>query len=159
MELERSAQEYSSVDAQGKVLMPVSETGGSASMIDRVVRILRSFEADDSNLSLGEISSRSGVPKSSVHRLIQILVRHGLMKSMGQGTYSLGIGIWELGRRAIGGPVLLMELSAIAKRTADHFGETSHIGVLDGRDVVYVVRAESRQAVAVRTPVSYTHLT
>ena len=131
--------------------MSASETGASASMIDRVVRIMRSFEVGDSDLSLAEISSRSGVPKSSVHRLIHILVGHGLMKAAGNGSYSLGIGLWELGVRAIGGQSTLADLSAIAKRTAEHFGETSHVGVLDDWDVVYVVRAESQRAVAVRT--------
>lgn len=123
----------------------------SDSMIDRTVRIMRVFGPDETNLSLAEIASRAELPKSSVHRLIHTLVRQNLMTATGNGFYALGIGLWELGARVIGGSRMWMELNAIARRTADHFGETSHIGILDKSDVVYIVRAESRRAVSVRT--------
>lgn len=131
----------------------MSERTDSApdSMIDRVVRVLRAFEPGDANLSLAEIATRAELPKSSVHRLIGTLIRTQLMRAEGNGSYALGIGLWELGARAIGGPATQVQLSSIARRTAEHFGETSHIGVLDGWDVVYVARAESQRAVAVRT--------
>lgn len=120
-------------------------------MIDRVVKIFEAFELGDADLSLAEISNRAGLAKSSTHRLIQILLRHRLMKSTGSGSYALGIGLWELGARAIGGQRVHAELSSAAERAAEQFGETSHVAVLDDWEVVYVVRAESRAAVAVRT--------
>lgn len=135
----------------------MSKTAGSdpdsptESMIDRAVRITKAFKPGESVLSLADLAARTRLPKSSVHRLVQVLVEHNLMAAAGNGGYSLGIGLWELGVLAISSMASLKDLEPYARKTAEQFGETSHIGVLDGRDVVYIVRVASPRAVAVQT--------
>ena len=120
-------------------------------MIDRAVQILRVFRPGESSLPLREIADRTGLPKSSVHRLAHALAEHNLMISDGNGNYALGVGLWELGSRAIHTRLPIKEIEPYARRIADHCGETCHVGILDGLSAVYVVRVAGSHAVAVQT--------
>lgn len=124
---------------------------GRPTVIDKVVQILEAFRPAETALSLGELAARTGLPKSSVHRFASVLVRHNLLVNHGQGNYSLGMGLWELGSRAIEVRLELTEIEPYARQVAEHCGETCHVGVLDGSDVVYVIRIGGSQSVGVQT--------
>lgn len=94
----------------------------------------------DGEVSLSELSAQVGLPKSTVHRLVSELCHHGLAGRIGV-KYCPGLKLAELSRRSqwsehrelltVGTPVLewLFEQAA---------GNTVHLGVLRGFDVVYL---------------------
>lgn len=122
-------------------------------VVDRAVQVLAAFRPGDMLLPLAEIASRTGLPKSSTHRFVALLVKNRLMASDGNGNYRLGLRLWELGRRAIESRLPIGDIKPYAERIANEWSETSHVGVLDGNDVVYVVRIQGSQAVTVLTHV------
>lgn len=122
------------------------------SMLARVAALLRSFGEDDEELSLGELARRSGLPSSTVHRIVRELTDAGFLARTDCGAYTIGLGLWELGElspvsarlreRALPHLVALYEASG---------GENVHLAVLDDGDPE---RAEALYVARVTGPTS-----
>ena len=65
-----------------------------SSMVDRVVLILSVFERSSEALTAGQVSVRSGIPRSSVQRILQQLVGARWLKRYDDG-YALGLRMFE----------------------------------------------------------------
>ena len=109
------------------------------SMIARVARVLRAFDADHDALTLTELVARTSLPMATTHRIIRDLVVEGLLERHGS-RYMIGTALWERG-----------ELAGISL----HFRETTlpylltlyeatrenvHLAVREGLDALYVAR-------------------
>lgn len=70
------------------------------SMLDRLVRILDSFDADQPTLTVTALARRAGVPRATAYRLVEDLVSHGLLARNDDGEVRLGLRLWELSNRA-----------------------------------------------------------
>ncbi|WIX76520.1 IclR family transcriptional regulator [Amycolatopsis carbonis] len=74
-------------------------TPPAKAVLRRARAILRSFDASSSVLGISELARRSGLPKATVHRLVQELVECELLERDGH-RYRLGTWLYELGQRA-----------------------------------------------------------
>ncbi|GLY38953.1 IclR family transcriptional regulator [Amycolatopsis sp. NBRC 101858] len=112
-------------------------TESPAGMVDRVVLILGVFERSGGKLTLGQVSSRSGLPRSSAHRILQQLVDARLLYRM-DNTYTLGLRMFEIGSLVVGRSRLLevarRQLQELAVRT----GLVAHLALLEGQDALYL---------------------
>lgn len=105
-------------------------------MVDRVVLIMNAFKGSRPRLTLNEVVEATGLPRSSVHRILQQLSASGWLEREHNG-YRLGLGIFELG-------VLVGSRSRITHAARPLLKELSagrfvaHLAVLDGTDVVYL---------------------
>jgi IclR family transcriptional regulator, acetate operon repressor len=108
--------------------------------LDRALSILDVLRLSDGGLALGDVASRSGLPKSTTHRLLSTLERRGLVaRDPDSGTYRLATKSFE----PVGaGPGVRKVLEDLAARS----GETANLGALIGSDVLYVDRANSPHA-------------
>ncbi|MGT2463563.1 IclR family transcriptional regulator [Sinomonas atrocyanea] len=70
------------------------------SIISRVVRILSCFDRSTAALSLSSLARRSGLPLTTAHRLVDELLRHGLLERDVSGDLRPGLRMWELASRA-----------------------------------------------------------
>jgi IclR family acetate operon transcriptional repressor len=109
------------------------------SVLERVFTILDCFSAEEPELTLAELASRTAIPKTTVHRLAKVLVEQRLLKRTATG-FSLGIRLFELGelvgdRRELR-DVALPFLEELFELTH----ETVHLGVLEGNEVLYFVK-------------------
>ncbi|QNG17924.1 IclR family transcriptional regulator [Rhodococcus triatomae] len=116
-----------------------------ASMVERMTLILDAFEGRASRLTLEEVACRSGLPRSTVHRILDQLVRVGWVDhaSFGYclGRRALGMGGGDNGQgqiRAAAAP-LLHELHM-------QTGMVVHLSVLDGGEGVYLDKLGGRLA-------------
>ena len=66
------------------------------SVLVRVFTLLDCFSAEQTELTLAELASRTAIPKPTVHRLAKVLVEQRLLKRTATG-FSLGIRLFELG--------------------------------------------------------------
>lgn len=69
-----------------------------ASVIAKVDVIFRSFESGSCGLTLSDIARRTGLPKSTVHRLVTELVKYGILDRIGN-QYCAGERLFHLGYR------------------------------------------------------------
>jgi DNA-binding IclR family transcriptional regulator len=114
-----------------------------ASMVDRVVLILSIFERSSSEaLTAGQISVCSGIPRSSVHRILQQLVSARWLKRHEDG-YALGLRMFEIGSLVSHRNRITSAARPFIHELAQRSGQVVHLAVLDQQDVVYLDRVGS----------------
>lgn len=118
---------------------PDRDTIDRSSVIGKVVLILRAFSVEDHAVSLAELVRRTGLHKATVHRLTGELVETRLLDRTA-GGYRLAGGLFELGMRASLERSLIEIAMPFLQDLYERTHETVHLGVLDGREVVYVAK-------------------
>ncbi|MEE4023653.1 IclR family transcriptional regulator [Gordonia sp. PKS22-38] len=110
----------------------------SETMIDRVVDVLEAFKTAGAPLTASAVSRRTGIPMPSAHRIVNDLVRTGLLERNDALTLRIGMRLWEIAARST--PVLTLreialpfmeDLLAVVKAP-------TLLSVLDRNDVVNV---------------------
>lgn len=105
-------------------------------MVDRVVLILDVFERSAGALTLGQISLRSGLPRSSVHRILQHLVKARWLQRE-DNEYALGLRMFEIGS-LVGHRRISDVARPYVQELCTRTGHVVHLALLDGHDVVYL---------------------
>ncbi len=108
-------------------------------MLGKAAALLFSFSADDTHLTLVELTQRTGLAKSTVHRLAADLVALRLL-DRDEAGYRLGGQLFELGMRASVERGLLEVATPFLEDLYERTHETVHLGVLEGTEVVYVAK-------------------
>lgn len=106
--------------------------------------LLTAFRPGDVELTLAELTRRTGIPKATAHRLLAELVTWNVVERTAGGI-RLGMGLFELGQLA---PLQRGLREAAVPFLADLFEathETAHLAVPDGIDVVYVQKLVGRR--------------
>lgn len=117
--------------------------------IERAFAVLRALATGPAGVT--DLAERTGLPKSTVSRLLAALEREGAVAQAGTGGhYRLGPVLAELAPAAAPG----LNLAALARPHLAELtritGETSGLSVLDGGEVVYLDHVDSEEAVTVR---------
>ena len=124
------------------------DNAGMDSVLGRAVLLLDAFTADDHDLPLAELVRRTGLPKSTAHRMLGELVGLRLLERTEAG-YRLGGRLFELGMRASVERGLMEVAIPYMEDLYERTHETVHLGVREGTEVVYVAKLGGhRQAVA-----------
>ncbi len=104
-----------------------------------------------------------GLPRSSVYHLLTVLVDRGYVRHLPEERrYGLGVAAYELGSAYQRQAPLQRMARGVMDRLVDRTGHNSHLAVLHGRDVLYVIeqRAPGRPLlvtdVGVRLPAPLT---
>lgn len=111
---------------------------GRAGVLGRTLALLESFETGDASLSLAELSRRTGLPKPTVHRMTAELCRERMLERLEDGTYRLGLRLFEIGERVQSHRSLSEAALPIMEDLRQVTRQRIHLAVLDGVDVVYV---------------------
>lgn len=122
-----------------------------SAVIDRVSLVLDAFDGPG-RLTLAQIVRRTGLPRSSAHRMLERLVQLRWLRRSGR-DYELGMRLVELGSLAVHQDRL--HKAALRKLHELHAatGLVVHLAVLDGPDVVYMDKVGDRMAAAIPTRV------
>lgn len=110
-------------------------------VVRRVARILDSVCAEPHPLSLTELSTRLGEPRSSVHRLLGELIDLGLVVRL-DGVYAPGPRLSTWAQAALHGPDLAQVARPFLERLRDATGESVRLYVRDGDERVCVTALE-----------------
>lgn len=116
---------------------------GRKSVLGRALALLVSFAAADTELSLAELSRRTGIPKSTVHRLVIELAEWGILEQTPAGV-RLGMRLFELGLLAPRQRGLREAAQPYLDDLHEATRETVHFAVLDGVEVVYLEKLPGR---------------
>ncbi|MEU8803083.1 IclR family transcriptional regulator [Spirillospora sp. NPDC048819] len=118
------------------------------SMIERMTLILDAFNGPTARLTLEDVARRTGLPRSTAHRILDQLVRQGWLAhhsfGYGLGRRALGLGGQDGGHGKIreAAAPLLHELQVTT-------GLVAHLAVLDGAEVFYLDKLGGRLAASV----------
>jgi DNA-binding IclR family transcriptional regulator len=119
----------------------------------RVFQLLDVFTSGRSNLSLTEMSRRSGLPLTTVHRFAHELHRIGVLECDSDGAYRIGLRLWEIAAHAPRGVGLREAAMPFLEDLYEATHENVQLAVRDGHEVVYIEHIAGRRAVGVRTQV------
>jgi DNA-binding IclR family transcriptional regulator len=122
--------------------MPVDNPSGTQA-VDRALQILQWFDDRTPELGVADVATRLGVHRSTAARLLAALERNGFLEAQPDGRYRLGLRLVSLAGlvlnrypvRALGHDVL--------RELRDETEETAYLGLLDGREVVYIDQVSS----------------
>jgi DNA-binding IclR family transcriptional regulator len=107
--------------------------------LERAFTILRTFLTAEEELAAAEIGKRAGLDPSTTFRMLVALEDEGLVeRDPSTGKYGLGIGCLELGSKFIERNNLRTLALRALESLRDEYGETAHLCVLDGAEIVYV---------------------
>jgi len=121
------------------------------SVFGRTLRVIEAFGDDDLGLSLAELAARTELPRSTVHRIAHGLVERGWLERTDE-QFALGIRLFELGQRV---QLQRFDLHEIAIPFMQDLYEATHeivnLGVLDGKDVIYLAKIGGHRRVPIST--------
>lgn len=116
-------------------------------VIDRAANIMDCFTFEHPELSVSEISERTGLHKSTGHRILMALEHNGLIEQNPEsGKYHLGIKLFKLGHQAAARLNLREVARPHLRRLMEGTEETVHLAVLDNDQVLYVEKVEGPHA-------------
>ncbi len=115
--------------------------------LDRALGLLDAFNLERRRMSLAELASQTGLPKSTVFRLAATLAARGYLERSGE-QYEIGLRCFQLG--SIFRASIDLRTRALPHLIAlrDATGETVQLAVLSGDSIVYLERVYSQQPVA-----------
>jgi DNA-binding IclR family transcriptional regulator len=121
-----------------------SETNYRVPGLERGLRILTEFSPREPVLGAPELSKRLGIPRTTVFRLLQTLESLGFLERADRDrNYRLGVAVLRLGFEYLSSLELTDLGLPIIEGLRNETGLTSHIVIRDGRDVVFVAKAQS----------------
>ncbi|MET0422803.1 MAG: IclR family transcriptional regulator [Actinoplanes sp.] len=122
-----------------------------ARVVPAVIRALDILELflDRPQLSAREVAERLDLPRTTVHELLVTLVARAYLISVpGQPvSYRLGMPLFQLGSAFAGRLDLVREAQGVTRDVAAACDEAVHVAVLNGADVVYLVKVDSTHPV------------
>jgi DNA-binding IclR family transcriptional regulator len=122
-----------------------------SAVIDRISLVLDAFEGPG-RLTLAQIVRRTGLPRSSAHRMLERLVQLRWLRRSGR-DYELGMRLVELGSLAVHQDRLVRAAAPLLGELHRATGLVVHLAVLDGPDVVYLDKIGDRALGAIPTRV------
>ena len=119
----------------------------------RAFAVLEAFTPERPSLPLSEVSRRARLPLTTTHRLLGELCDSGALERNADGSYRVGLRLWEIGSLAPRGVPLREAAMPFLEDLYEVTHENVQLGVREGRDVVYIERIAGRRAVGVLTRV------
>jgi DNA-binding IclR family transcriptional regulator len=122
------------------------------SSVANAARVLKSFSPAHPTWGVSDLARHLELSSSSVHRLLSTLADEAVLEQDPEtGRYRLGLSVFDMAaamptQRTLHEAVLV-SMTELRSRT----GETVQVGVLDGRQVVYVERLDSPNTLSVFT--------
>lgn len=129
---------------------------GETKALVKAVAALDALLEQPDGLALAELARATGLSKPTTHRLLAGLLDAGLVRALGGGRHALGPRCLALGAGFLAGIDLRREALPLLQELARETGETCHLGVLSGTEVVYIEKVDSRHAIRMQSRVGAT---
>ncbi|CAN5644644.1 IclR family transcriptional regulator [soil metagenome] len=121
--------------------------------IERAIRLMEAFSPAEPRLSLGDLSRRLDLPKSTVHNILKTLVSNGYVERVDRDRYALGTAVVVLAQSARVSVELRDRSAPLLRELADATHETVYLTAFEGDHVLYVYAIETRSRLLARSAV------
>lgn len=136
--------------AESKTAATTAGSGGVQSL-ERAFDLLERMADAGGEVGLSELSTSSGLPLPTIHRLMRTLVACGYVRQQPNRRYALGPRLIRLGESS--SRLLGTWARPYLARLVEETGETANMALLDGDEVVYVAQVPSRHSMRMFTEV------
>lgn len=130
---------------------PPGIAGSVVQSVERAFDVLEQMADAGGEVTLTDLSNRTGLPMPTIHRLMRTLVNRGYIRQQTSRRYALAPRLIRLGDSA--SKLLSVWAHAHLADLVDELGETASMALLDGNQVVYVAQAPSRHSMRMFTEV------
>jgi DNA-binding IclR family transcriptional regulator len=109
--------------------------------VQRAVRLIRHVAEGNPVLNMSETAKLLKINRTTLLRLLHTLEAEGFVERRPSGAgYQVGLSLLEVGARALFSQDLVQVAVPVLTRLAETLQLSAHLGVLDGADVLYLVR-------------------
>lgn len=116
----------------------------SMKSLHKLVRVLDCFSTDERALTLSDVCARTGLPRSTAHRLMASLRDVGFLdQHTHRESYRLGLKLFELGSVALSNLDIHREAHVFVDALRRMTGYTTTVSIFDGYRAVVIRRTES----------------
>jgi DNA-binding IclR family transcriptional regulator len=119
--------------------------GSNIQVIDRLARVLELFAAHGREMKVREVATELHLRRSTAHRYLASLSHAGLLRTEGDGLYTLGALLIQLGAAAVGGVQIVQLAENYLSQLAEEAQETAVLSLWSG-DCPVVVRVREPQS-------------
>jgi DNA-binding IclR family transcriptional regulator len=123
------------------------------SVTSKVLALLDAFTPGTPELTLSELARRSGVSLPTAHRRAQELLEWGALERGANGSFHIGLRLWEVASLAPRGLALREAAMPFLEDLYEVSRENVQLAVREGLELVFVERIAGRHAVPVLTRV------
>ncbi|MBB4935494.1 IclR family acetate operon transcriptional repressor [Lipingzhangella halophila] len=122
------------------------------------VQVLKLLADHPPGLNLATLAESTDMPKPTVHRLVAALAEAGLVRfDAPAGRYRIAHGVLPLASAFLEGVDIREVCLPVLRELAAECGETCHLGVRDGLQIVYIDKCEARWPVRMYSRIGTTN--
>ncbi|MCC9173344.1 MULTISPECIES: IclR family transcriptional regulator C-terminal domain-containing protein [Arthrobacter] len=130
----------------------MSETASASDQfvqsLARGLTVIRAFDADHVQMTLSEVSRRTGLTRATARRFLLTLVELGYVRTDGR-TFELTALVLQLGYSYLSGQSLPQLAQPVLEDLSREISESTSASVLDGDEIVYIARIHTRRLMTV----------
>ncbi len=120
------------------------QEGKTIQSVAKAMQLLDLLAASSSALSLADISTRTGWPKSTVHGLLSTMREYSVVSQDAEGRYMLGIRLFEYGCTLSSSWSIIETAKPFIQHISYETGEAVFLSILDRGEVITLDRADNR---------------
>ena len=140
-------------ELQETVAVTVIEPVRGRGTLGKAMDVLEVIASSPDPLRFTDLLSRIDQPRGTLHRQVKNLIDEGLLSVNRDQTYELGLRLLRFAARAWSHNRFREIAEPIIRKLHEATGETVHLGILSGAEVVYLDKVESRQTVRMHSQI------
>lgn len=117
--------------------------------IGKAGTILNLFTINRPEWGTNEAARTLSLPKATVSEIMSSLAQQGLLNRTARGKYRLGWRLFELSQALLDTSLFCIEARRAMQEMVERWGETSHLCVLEGTQVLFVEKLQATPAVQI----------
>ncbi|MBA8879936.1 IclR family transcriptional regulator [Phyllobacterium myrsinacearum] len=128
----------------------------STGTLGKALEVLNIVASSSAPLRFTDVLKLSDQPRGTLHRQISNLMEEGLLDINRDHSYGLGLRLLQLASKAWSSNQFRSIAEPHLQKLHEQTGETVHLGVLRGIEVIYLDKVESRQSVRMYSQIGNT---
>ena len=119
--------------------------------VAKAFRLLEILARADGPMGVTRLAEQTGLQKSNVHRLLATLCHLGYARQGEASLYEPSLRLWEMGQRVYSRLSIASAARPLMRKLMESTGESAHLAIFDGVDIVYIERVETPNPVRAYT--------
>jgi DNA-binding IclR family transcriptional regulator len=127
---------------------------GNVPAASRALKVLRFLAGQPGPVPMDRIAQAVGLPRSSAYHLLKAMIDEGFVTHLAEERrYGLGVAAFETGSAYLRHDPLERLARPLLVQLVAETGRTAHLGVLHGRELVYLLKEQPPHPVTIVTDV------